>query len=87
MIKVRNVRFNKQYFRDLYSIYRLWIFQFLNIINCIFTDVMSDLKQFFDNISANVKQMKEKQPSKYNIQRKYGKKTLMIFKTNTFLSN
>lgn len=34
---------------------------------------MSDLKQFFDNISANVKQMKEKQPSKYNIQRKYGK--------------
>ncbi|XP_022167632.1 uncharacterized protein LOC111031833 [Myzus persicae] len=34
-------------------------------------DVMSDLKQFFDNISANVKQMKENQQSKYNIQRKY----------------
>lgn len=36
---------------------------------------MSDLKQFFDNISANVKQMKEmkdKQQSTYNIQRKYG---------------
>lgn len=38
---------------------------------------MSDLKLFFDNISANVKQMKEmkeKQQSKYNIQRKYGNK-------------
>ncbi|VVC25272.1 Hypothetical protein CINCED_3A025853 [Cinara cedri] len=34
-------------------------------------DVMSDLKLFFDNLSANVKQMKEKQQSKYNIQRKY----------------
>jgi len=35
---------------------------------------MSDLQQFFDNISANVKQMKENKQSKYNIQRKYGKK-------------
>lgn len=37
---------------------------------------MSDLKQFFDNLSSNVKQMKENQQSKYNIQRKYGKKYL-----------
>lgn len=39
---------------------------------------MTDLKQFFDHISANVKQMKDKQYSKYNIQRKYGKKDFYL---------
>jgi len=34
---------------------------------------MSDLRQFFNHISANVKQMKEKQQSTNIIQRKYGK--------------
>lgn len=41
---------------------------------------MSDLRQFFDNISANVKQMKEKPEPMYNIQniqRKYGKKNFI----------
>lgn len=39
---------------------------------------MTDLKQFFDHISANVKQMKDKQHSKYNIQRKYGKNDVYL---------
>lgn len=49
---------------------------------------MSDLKQFFDNISANVKQMKEKPEPIYNIQniqRKYGEKNLTYLIYNPFL--
>lgn len=50
---------------------------------------MSDLRQFFDNISANVKQMNEKPEPIYNIQniqRKYGKKKLTYLIYNKLLS-